>query len=124
MVRRSGRQLLRLVNQMLDLNKLDAGSLKPHYTRVDVVPFLRYLLESFHSLAENKNIRLLFHAEPEEITMDFDKEKLTAIAGNLLSNALKFTPEGGSVVLRIRIYELRHATCRLRSRTQVVSRKS
>ncbi|MBI5913917.1 MAG: response regulator, partial [Bacteroidetes bacterium] len=103
LVKRSGRRLLRLVNQMLDLSKLDAGHLKIHSVQGDVVAFLRYVAESFHSLAESKNVEVVFHAEPEQFVMDFDPEKLTDIVGNLLSNALKFTPAGGRVALKLEI---------------------
>jgi len=93
-IQRGGKSLLRLVNQMLDLSKLEAGAMRVHYIRGDIIPFLRYQLESFHSLAESKGIRLEFQAEPETLPTDYDPEKIEAIVSNLLSNAIKFTDAG------------------------------
>ena len=101
LIQRNGKKLLRLVDQLLDLSKLEAGHLTAHYVQDDVVTELRYLLESFHSLAEAKNIRLHFSSQPTEIPMDFDAEKLEHLAGNLLDNAVKYTPAGGEVWLKV-----------------------
>jgi signal transduction histidine kinase/ligand-binding sensor domain-containing protein/CheY-like chemotaxis protein len=103
MIERNGRNLLRLVNQMLDLSKLEAGALPLNKVQSDVVAFLKYLLESFHSLVEGKNIRLDFLSETEMLMMDFDPEKLRKIVSNLLSNAIKFTPEGGEVEVKLAV---------------------
>ncbi|MCB9347541.1 MAG: HAMP domain-containing histidine kinase [Lewinellaceae bacterium] len=94
LIRRNGKKLLRLVYQLLDLSRLEAGALSVHYVQSDVVLELKYLLESFHSLAEAKNIRLHFSSASEEIWMDFDPEKLEHLVGNLLDNAIKYTPAG------------------------------
>ena len=99
LVQRGGENLLRLVNQILDLAKLESNSLKINYIQGDVVAYLRYVTESLHSLAEARNIRLEVKSEAAEIVMDYDPERLQQIVHNLLSNAIKFTPEGGSVTL-------------------------
>ncbi|MEQ1745811.1 MAG: two-component regulator propeller domain-containing protein [Saprospiraceae bacterium] len=104
-IRRQGRQLLNLVNQMLDLAKVEAGSLPLNLVQDNVVLFLKYLLESFHSLADSKGIELQFEADSGEFWMDFDPDKLQKIVTNLLSNAVKFTPPGGQVTLRARAGE-------------------
>ena len=101
LIRRNGKKLLRLVGQLLDLSRLEAGALSVHYVQSDVVLELKYLLESFHSLAEAKNIRLHFSSASEEIWMDFDPEKLEHLVGNLLDNAIKYTPAGGEVWLEL-----------------------
>ncbi|MCF8245251.1 MAG: response regulator [Saprospiraceae bacterium] len=100
-IKRNGRQLLHLVNQMLDLAKLESGSLPLHLVQGEVVSFLKYLLESFHSLAEDKNIQLKFESELESCVMDHDPVRLQEIVTNLLSNAVKFTPESGKVEMRL-----------------------
>lgn len=100
-VTRNGRQLLDLVNQMLDLSKLESGSLALRAVQGDVVVFVKYLLESFHSLASQKNIRLHWESPLDRFVMDYDPVRLQQIVANLLSNALKFTPEGGSVTLSL-----------------------
>jgi len=100
-IRRQGRQLLNLVNQMLDLAKVEAGSMRVNSVQNNVVLFLKYLLESFHSLADGKNIELRFETDTEAFWMDYDPDKLQKIVSNLLSNAIKFTPESGRVTLRV-----------------------
>lgn len=100
-IRKQGRQLLLLVNQMLDLAKVEAGSLPLHQIQGNVVLFLKYVLESFYSLALGKQIELRFESVTTEFWMDYDPDKLQKIAANLLSNALKFTPPGGQVTLRV-----------------------
>ncbi len=104
-IRRQGRQLLNLVNQMLDLAKVEAGSLHLNVVQGNVVLFLKYLLESFHSLADSKQIELRFEADAEEFWMDYDPDKLQKIVSNLLSNAIKFTLNGGRVVLNLSTFQ-------------------
>jgi signal transduction histidine kinase/CheY-like chemotaxis protein/AraC-like DNA-binding protein len=101
LIRRNGQKLLRLVEQLLDLSRLESEHLTAHYAQGDIAVELKYLLESFHSLAEAKDIRLHFACQPEEIIMDFDQEKLGHLVGNLLDNAIKYTPSGGEVRLEV-----------------------
>ncbi|MBK8193787.1 MAG: response regulator [Lewinellaceae bacterium] len=101
MIYRNGQRVLQLVNQMLDLAKVESGHLKLDLVQGDVVVYMKYLLESFHSLAENKHMRLHFRADITTLLMDFDPERLQTVVSNLLSNALKFTPEGGDVYFMI-----------------------
>jgi signal transduction histidine kinase/ligand-binding sensor domain-containing protein/CheY-like chemotaxis protein len=102
MIRRNGRNLLTLVNQMLDLRKLESGTLPVNMIQGDVVNYLQYITESFHSYAESKDIRLHFLCPHEELYMDYDPEKLLTIVSNLLSNAVKFTSEGGNVYVSVK----------------------
>jgi len=101
MIHRNGQLLLQLINQMLDLSKLEAGKLNLNYSHADIIHFLKYLTESFHSVAENRAIQLHFLSDLEEYQMDYDAERLQQVFFNLLSNALKFTPEGGNIYLQI-----------------------
>lgn len=101
LIRRNSRSLLNLVNQILDLRKLESGTLELNLVQGDIIFYLRYVLESFHSLGESKNIKLHFLSDERELVMDFDKEKVLRIVSNLLSNAIKFTPEKGDVYLFI-----------------------
>ena len=102
MIRRNGHNLLRLVNQLLDLSKLEAGKLPLHLVQADVIEYLHYLVESFHSFAEIKDIRLHFLADEEALMMDYDPDNLLKIVSNLLSNAIKFTDKGGDVYMSVR----------------------
>jgi signal transduction histidine kinase len=97
LIRRNGRQLLHLVNQMLDLNKLESGSMKLNIIQSDIVNYLKYIIESFHSYAESKGVQLHFLSNLEEVYMDYDPTKVLHIVSNLLSNALKYTKEGGNI---------------------------
>lgn len=100
-IQHNGQHLLNLVNQMLDLAKLESGGLSVNKVQGDLMPFLKYQLESFHSLADVKNITLQFHSTEDNILMDFDPGKLQQIVSNLLSNAIKFTGHGGQVALSV-----------------------
>lgn len=100
-IRRHSRRLLRLVDQLLDLSRLEAGTLTTHYVQTEVVAEMKYLLESFHSLAQSKHISLGFSSDFDELWMDTDLEKLENIVVNLLDNAIKYTLEDGEVSLHI-----------------------
>jgi signal transduction histidine kinase/DNA-binding response OmpR family regulator len=89
--------LLRLVNQMLNLAKTEAGAISVNLVRRDVNKYLAYLVEQFSSEALRRKIDLRFTSAAETFEMDFDPEKLIHIITNLVSNALKYTPEGGRV---------------------------
>jgi CheY-like chemotaxis protein len=94
-----------LINQLLDLSKLDSGKLKLHMVRGDLVAYLQYLTESFYSMAADKEIRLTCYSEEDALWMDYDEEKIQHIVYNLLSNAIKFTPRKGKVIFHIRKQE-------------------
>ncbi len=101
MIGRNGRQVLRLANQMLDLAKVESGHLRLDMVQGDVVEYLRCLMESFQTLAQTRKIQLYFNPGQASIRMDYDPERLQTIVSNLLSNALKFTPAGGTVALEL-----------------------
>ncbi|MCO6488827.1 MAG: helix-turn-helix domain-containing protein, partial [Phaeodactylibacter sp.] len=103
LIRRSGENLLRLVNQLLDLAKLESNSLRLNYVQGDVLANLRYIAESLRGLANSRSIRLQVESPVPEIVMDYDPERLLQIVYNLLSNAIKFTPPGGKVELRAEV---------------------
>ncbi len=99
LIGRNSKNLLRLVNQLLDLSKLDSGTMKMDPIRADIINYLQYLTESFYSMAEEKKIRLMFYPETKKLHMDFDEVKIQHIIYNLLSNAIKFSKSGDKVVL-------------------------
>ncbi|MBK8702331.1 MAG: response regulator [Saprospiraceae bacterium] len=103
LIKRNAKKLLRLVNQLLDLSMLEAGSLSAKYAQADVALQMKYLLESSHSLADAKHISLHYSSDYDELWMDTDPEKLENIVSNLLDNAIKYTPEGGQVRLHLRL---------------------
>ncbi|WP_168797588.1 ATP-binding protein [Neolewinella litorea] len=99
LIERNGKNLLGLVNQLLDLSKLESGSIAITWIHDDIVGYLRYLTESFYSAAEQQRIRFMFYAEEREIRMDFDESKVLRIVNNLIANALRFTPSGGKIIV-------------------------
>lgn len=101
MIVRNGRSLLNLVNQLLDLSKLETGKMQLQLSQGDVIQFLRYVVESFHSLAESQQKQLHFLTEIDTLYIEHDREKLRQIISNLLSNAIKFTPEKGNIYINV-----------------------
>ena len=97
MMQRNTKRLLNLVNQMLDLSKLDAGSLRLELVQEDIVKFLRILIISFASIAEKKLLSFPYILPEGKFVTWFDPDKFEKIITNLLSNAFKFTTEGGEV---------------------------
>jgi DNA-binding response OmpR family regulator/nitrogen-specific signal transduction histidine kinase len=96
-MRRHTDRLLELVNQLLDLSKLDSGKMKLQVIKGDVLQMLRVLTASFESMAERKGIHYHVYFPEQTIIAFFDKDKLDKIACNLLGNAFKYTPEQGTV---------------------------
>ena len=101
MIKRNSDQLLNLVNQLLDLSKLESGVIQMNNLQSDIIQFLRYLTESLASYAANNGLKIHFLSKEETLMMDYDQEKITRIHINLLSNAIKFTPEGGHIYVQI-----------------------
>ena len=101
MIHRNSNGLLHLVNDMLDLAKLESGNMELNLIQANVIPFVKYLSESFHSLAEKKQINLTVYSEVDQLMMDFDSKKLSVIITNVLSNAVKFTPPAGKIVVHL-----------------------
>ena len=100
-IKRSAKRLLELINQLLDLSKLEAGKLDLKASKGNIVSFIKGITMSFESVAEGKDITLKVIPLKENIELYFDKEKMTKIMTNLLSNALKFTPEGGGINVNV-----------------------
>ena len=99
---RNAERLLSLINQLLDLAKLEVGSMQLHAQRVDLVRFLREQVLVFAGRAEREQLHLLFDTQEPELWGYFDYDKLETITANLLSNAIKFTDAGGKVRLELR----------------------
>jgi signal transduction histidine kinase/DNA-binding response OmpR family regulator len=109
MVRRNSRQLLNLVNQLLDLSRVESGKLQLAPANGDLATYLRFQLESFHSYAQSRGVSLQFQTELPHVPMAFDHEKMQTILTNLISNAIKFTPAGGQIALALHTYTPNHA---------------
>ena len=102
LVKRNANRLLYLVNQLLDFRKSDVSQHQLKETTEDIVPFLNNICQSFMELTEKKHIQLCFHSSEKSIVTAFDEDKMEKIMMNLLSNAFKFTDEGGSVSVQLK----------------------
>jgi signal transduction histidine kinase/ligand-binding sensor domain-containing protein/DNA-binding response OmpR family regulator len=101
MALRNARRLLRLVNQILDVAKLEAGQMKLRARRQDLVVFTRGVAAAFAEVANQKRIALSVTATPATVPMWFDTDALEKVLANLLSNAFKFTPDDGRIAVDI-----------------------
>lgn len=101
MISRNTSNMLDLVQQLLDLRKLESGKLEAKLVQADIVAYSGQLTESFQPLAESRDIQLQFHSTIESLLMDYDPEKMLRITSNLLSNALKFCSEGDKVFFEL-----------------------
>jgi signal transduction histidine kinase/DNA-binding response OmpR family regulator/ligand-binding sensor domain-containing protein len=110
LIRRNGQNLLRLINEILDLAKLETNSLKLQYIHGDLLSYLKYIAESLHSLSNSQNVMLRVDSKEAVIRMDYDPDRILQIVHNLLSNAIKFTPSGGKVIMRA---DIRHENLEL-----------
>jgi signal transduction histidine kinase len=99
-VARNAQRLRALVEQLLDAARLDAGTMPITLEVHDLVPQLRHLTESYASLAERRHIRFVLSCPVGGLRVRCDPDHIEKIVGNLVGNALKFTPEGGDVELR------------------------
>jgi signal transduction histidine kinase/DNA-binding response OmpR family regulator len=97
MMQGSARKLLRLINDLLELAKIDEGMLSLETAMEDVFAFVRTTAVSFESLARQRNIDFQIQVPSYSLTIEFDVIKVETILVNLLSNAFKFTPAGGKV---------------------------
>jgi len=101
MIKRNSRRLLNLVNQLLDFRNIKEKEQKLHVSERDFVAFVREVAESFKDLADRKRINFSFSSEVRSYFTVFDANKIERIFFNLLSNAFKFTLEGGEIALKI-----------------------
>ena len=94
-------RLQTLINQLLDLSKLEAGKMEPKIQYDDLPVFLNYLFASFESLAQSKQITFETSQSHSTKLAYFDSDKMEKIVTNLLSNAFKFTPENGRITVHV-----------------------
>ena len=101
LIERQGRQLLLLVNQLLDITKVKSAVGEQPTQTADITAYTEMMVEGFRELATQKNITLSYACDEHPVVADFVPDYYHKIVSNLLSNALKFTPEGGEVSLRL-----------------------
>lgn len=100
LIHRNATRLLNLVNQILDFRKFDQNKEKLNLAPTEVVSFIDNICSSFRILANNK-VTLIFESQLPRFTMDIDPDKVGKMMNNLLSNAYKFTPDGGTITVSV-----------------------
>lgn len=103
LMRQNASQLLKLINQLLEISRLESGSIKIQLIEKDLVGFLKGIVSYFQSTADERSISLKFVSDKKTFKTLFDAEKLERIILNLLSNAFKFTKPGGAVYVDLSI---------------------
>ncbi|WP_020528367.1 hybrid sensor histidine kinase/response regulator transcription factor [Flexithrix dorotheae] len=100
-INRNTFRLKQLINQLLDFRKMEKGIIDLNLQKGDVISFIKMLKKQFNNLAYQKEIRFKICHEPQYLDIYFDSDKLEKILFNLLSNAFKFTPNGGEIWIKI-----------------------
>ncbi|MDC4204276.1 MAG: ATP-binding protein [Candidatus Manganitrophus sp.] len=95
----NGLRLLKLINNLLDLAKIDTGKMKLFYSKTDLVALIKGILSSLTPLTYKKQIHLSFLADRSMMELYFDRDKIEKVLLNLLFNAIKFTERGGEIIL-------------------------
>ncbi len=99
-IEKNAKRLLGLITEIMDLSKLDAGKMKLQLLKNDIIDFIQKQTLLFMSQAESKKIRLAFTSSIDRLDMAFDPDKIQKVISNLLSNACKFTPPGGTISIK------------------------
>ncbi len=102
LIQRNGERLVRLINQLLDFRNFEEGSMTLQTAEGNIVRFVREIMLAFEPYAQHRHIQLNLQSDQKSIRLWFDRDKLEKVIYNLLSNALKFTNEGGKVTLSIK----------------------
>lgn len=111
MIKRNAKRLLNLVNQLLDFRKMEEQELRLNLSSGDLTGWIKEAADSFHDLSERKKIRFNLHTEMDSLPACFDHDKVERIVFNLLSNAFKFTLEGGEVSMHLYVLKEEKRSC-------------
>ncbi|MCP9768960.1 response regulator [Lacihabitans sp. LS3-19] len=99
MIKRNAENLLNLINELLDLSKLQSNEFQLNIQQTDFIKNVKLIASAYKSMAESKHIEFMNDIQPSDFYTSFDTDKFEKILNNLLSNAFKFTPEYGKIVL-------------------------
>ena len=100
-IRRNAERILGLINQMMDLRKIDKGQMQMHMCETELISFVGDIHTLFTQQAKSKNIRFIYQHDTQELPVWIDRDNFDKVIVNLLSNAFKFTPAGGEIRITI-----------------------
>jgi signal transduction histidine kinase len=100
-IRRSAAAMERLILDLLEFGSLEDGQLRVVAERLDVAPAVRTAIDALQSLADAKSLSIVAELPPEPVMAHYDTNRLQQVLSNLIHNAIKFTPEGGTIRIRI-----------------------
>ncbi len=113
-IQRNADRILSLINQMMDLRKIDKGQMQMHMAETDLVGFVKDLHDLFEHQTEAKRITLRFEHDADKLPVWIDRKNFDKVIVNILSNAFKFTPVGGEIGIRI-THDQKHAVIAIRN---------
>ena len=100
-IRRNAERILGLINQMMDLRKIDKGQMQMRMCETEMVSFIGDIYTLFTQQAKSKNVKFLYERDTQELPVWIDRDNFDKIIVNLLSNSFKFTPVGGQITIRL-----------------------
>ena len=96
-IKRNAERILSLINQMMDLRKIDKGQMQMRMAETDLIPFVKDIYELFEGQAKNKSVTLTYRHDTDSLPIWIDRRNFDKVIVNILSNAFKFTPAGGEI---------------------------
>lgn len=101
MMYRNSERILSLINQLMDIRKIDKGQMQLHFQETEIVGFIKDICNIFEEQFQSRNIALQFQHDVKELHVWIDPKNFDKIILNVLANAMKFTPEGGKVAINL-----------------------
>ena len=95
MAKRNVERLSGIINDLLDLSKVEAGKMEFRFKKENINPTIDFVKNTFENLAKEKNIKILSNLSNDDVKLYVDSSRIEQILGNLISNAIKFTPQNG-----------------------------
>ena len=101
-------RIVNLLNQLLDIRKIDKGQMQLKYSETNLIPYIKELMQMFDYESGKRNIRLIFECEQEELKAWIDCNNFDKILLNILSNAFKYTPDNGEIGIKLNVKNNSH----------------
>lgn len=105
MAKRNSARLSGIINDLLDLSKIEAGKMDFKFENIKITPVIEYVKSSLEEMAKEKNLNLVLQMQDNSADIYADSRRLEQVLTNLVSNAIKFTPEGGKVDIRTEVVD-------------------